>query len=170
MSTCPYQHIVVAALQLPPGWLRCILDNEIILKSVLDIAWYFIAAGREGGGMMNGWSSEMEQNCCFLVTLLNRWLSKPIKQTLRTNYDSNPLSGIIEMRWVESCPQSCLNNESLFWCNFVFLCSLNVQRSLPSFSLWAGLQGAQQPGSMGCAWLAVSSSSALLCMLLLRGD
>lgn len=38
MSTRPYQHIVVAALQLPPGWLRCILDNEIILKSVLDIA------------------------------------------------------------------------------------------------------------------------------------
>lgn len=65
----------------------------------------------------------------FMVTLLNRWLSKPIKQTLRTNYDSNPLSGIVEMRWVESVPQSCLNNENLFWCNFiVFLSSLNVQR------------------------------------------
>jgi len=39
------------------------LDNEeIIFKSVVGTAWYFIAAGREGGGMMKGWSSELEQN------------------------------------------------------------------------------------------------------------
>jgi len=64
-----------------------------------------------------------------MVTMLNRWLSKPIKQTLRTNYDSNPLSGIVEIHCVESVPQSHLNNENLFLYNFVvFLSSLNVQR------------------------------------------
>lgn len=72
-----------------------------------------------------------------MVTILNRWLSKPIKQTLRTNYDSNPLSGIIEMHCVESVPQSRLNNENLFLYNFiVFLSSLNVQRILLSLSLF----------------------------------
>lgn len=76
------------------------------------------------------------------------------------------MSGIIEMRWVESGPQSCLNNENLFWCNFiVFLCSLNVQRSLPSLSLWAGLQGSQQPGSMSCAWLVMLALDPLLCVV-----
>lgn len=72
---------------------------------------------------MKGWHSEIQQNQfsyhVFMVTVLNRWLSKPIKQTLRTNYDSNSLSGIIEMSCVESVPQSCLNNENLFLYNFI---------------------------------------------------
>lgn len=72
---------------------------------------------------MKGWHSEIQHNQfsyhVFMVTVLNRWLSKPIKQTLRTNYDSNSLSGIIEMRCVESVPQSCLNNENLFLYNFI---------------------------------------------------
>lgn len=82
-----------------------------------------------------------------MVTILNRWLSKPIKQTLRTNYDSNPLSGIIEMHCVESVPQSSLNNDNLFLYNFiVFLSSLNVQ-SLSVFFfffLWGGWRGKER--------------------------
>lgn len=109
----------------------------IVFKSVLSIAQYFVLARMGEGDRTKDEMLALRNSVkpVFMVTILNRWLSKPIKQTLRTNYDSNPLSGIIEMHCVESVPQSRLNNENLFLYNFiVFLSSLNVQRILFTLS------------------------------------
>lgn len=130
-------------------WLASYCYNFAVPSQLvkIDVEWlkdnFYICAKRcwmryNGQNGRTRWE-EGWKVCCqkcskptvFMVTILNRWLSKPIILTLRTNYDSNPLPGIIEMHWVESVPQSCLNNENLFLRNvIVFLSLLNGQGSL----------------------------------------
>lgn len=109
--------------------------------ALLDTSYGQNGRRRQDEGWKAG-TQKFSKTTVFMVTILNRWLSKPIKQTLRTNYDSNPLSGIIEMHCVESVPQSRLNNEILFLYSFiVFLSSLNVQRLSLSLFFFFFLRG-----------------------------
>lgn len=55
----------------------------IVFKSVLSIAQYFVLARMGEGDRTKDERLELRNSVkpVFMVTILNRWLSKPIKQT-----------------------------------------------------------------------------------------